>query len=119
CLVLALPSYLLAQVLAQPAQPPANDKPPTVEVYQDFRNSQPLVPSFYMVGPDQQTTARAEDGGLRITLPAVRDFHHPVAVQATRSRRFTAWRTSAPRTWPTCASRWPTAASRAIPSMPA
>jgi hypothetical protein len=85
CLALALPVYLLAEVLAQPAAPPANDKDGMVEVYQDFRHSRPLLPSFYMVGPDHQTLARPEDGGLRITLPAEREPHHPISVQATLS----------------------------------
>jgi serine/threonine protein kinase len=80
--VAAVALLVIPRVAFQPASPPV-PPPGGVEVYQDFRQAQPLSSSFYLVGPDVQTVARPEEGGLRLTLPAKRERHHPVAVQAT------------------------------------
>src|SRR5947209_10499104 len=50
------------------------------EVYQDFRGGRPLLPSLMLAGPDVDAVARAEDAGLRITLPATRPVNQPVRV---------------------------------------
>jgi hypothetical protein len=63
------PAMLLAQ------------QPAAEEVYQDFRNRRPLLPSLILGGPDIDSETKAEDEGLRITLPATRAKHWAVEVR--------------------------------------
>src|SRR5262249_38668095 len=53
------------------------------EIYQDFRGRQPLLSSLTLEGPDVEETVRAEEEGLRITLPATRTRMAPVGVSTT------------------------------------
>jgi Protein of unknown function (DUF1583) len=64
-------------------QPPDGEKPPGREVYQDFRGRRPLRAEFKLHGaPDVDEVVKAEEGGLRITLPATRDKHWPIEIDA-------------------------------------
>jgi DNA-directed RNA polymerase subunit RPC12/RpoP len=42
------------------------------EIYQDFRGKRDLLPEFRLVGPDVGNVVKAEEEGLRITLPKTR-----------------------------------------------
>ena len=77
--LLILSVGFLASPLADPAISHAQEQP-TKEVYQDFRNKRPLLESLRLAGPDIASATKAEDEGLRITLPAERDHHWPVEV---------------------------------------
>jgi Protein of unknown function (DUF1583) len=58
-------------------------EPATEEIYQDFRNSRPLLPSFRLWGPELDAVVSPEPAGLRITLPATRTVNKPVQIAAT------------------------------------
>lgn len=67
---------LLASTLAVRGQ----DKSDWHEIYQDFRNSAPLIDFMNLVGPGAKQSSKAEAEGLRITLPVDRPVHTPVIV---------------------------------------
>jgi hypothetical protein len=61
----------------------AGDKQQAKDIYQDFRNRRPLHAELRLAGaPDVDDVAKAEEGGLRITLPPAREQHWPIEVQA-------------------------------------
>jgi hypothetical protein len=55
-------------------------EPAPKEYYQDFRQKRPLLEAFRLTGPDSAEVTKAEDEGLRITLPGERDHHWAVEV---------------------------------------
>jgi hypothetical protein len=52
------------------------------EIYQDFRNKQALQSEFTFRGANAEEVSKAEDEGLRISLPAERDNHFPFEVRS-------------------------------------
>ena len=68
---------------AQGTPPPTQRAP--AETYQDFRNGRPLLPSFRLIGRDADKVTKADDEGLRITLPPNRKIHDAVGVATSFS----------------------------------
>ena len=56
------------------------DKSDWPEIYQNFRNSAPLIDFLKLVGPHHKEAAKPGPEGLRITLPADRPVNQPVIV---------------------------------------
>jgi hypothetical protein len=51
------------------------------DVYQDFRGGAKVQPPLVLVGPDAEVVTRAENEGVRITLPAERKKTDRVGIQ--------------------------------------
>ena len=66
---LGLSIFFLVQAAFPPEQPPPTKQPLAATVHQDFRGSRPLLPSLRLFGPDVETVARPEEGGLQIHAP--------------------------------------------------
>ena len=67
---LSLPAFALAQ------------QPAGKEYYQDFRGAKPLIDELKTFGADTAAVSQMEDGGMRFTLAAKREWKGPVGVQS-------------------------------------
>ena len=59
-------------------QPPE----PIKEIYQDVRGRRVLLDEFKLAGPDLDAVVKPEDAGMRVTLPAQREQHLPIEIDA-------------------------------------
>jgi serine/threonine-protein kinase len=69
-LLAAAPGVVGCALLSMALRPEPRHE--STEFTVDLRGGRELAPPFHLVGPDAETVARPEDGGLRITLPAGR-----------------------------------------------
>ena len=76
---------VLGFVLFFGKEPMSPKQQPPAEIYQDFRNGTPLLPSLTLTGPDFDVAIQSEKEGMWIKIPTQRDNYLPVGLATTFS----------------------------------